>query len=101
MNVKHDLFNSLAEKRILTVSSFSNALAYGLAEFSDETSVFRKLTWLNHRIWVSMIKSELPREKTKEVAMKLTKYRSSVENLFEVIETLFCHDCQRKKLSIK
>ena len=35
-----------------------------------------------------MIKSELPPEKTKEVAMKRTVYRSSVENLYRRFQVL-------------
>ena len=103
-DVKHDPFNSLAEKRILAVSSFSDALADRFTKFLDETSIFKKLSWLNHRIWISIIKPELFPVKTKEAAMKLTKYRSDVENLlqqFQVMETLFCYDCWRNRISVR
>ena len=43
-DTKHNPFNSLTEKRILAVSSFSDALADTFTEFSDETSVFKNLS---------------------------------------------------------
>ena len=73
-DVKENPIQKAAEKREKAASDLYDTLGDRFAEFSDADSIFGKLSWINHRTWVTSIAAGQTSQQVKESAKMLTEF---------------------------